>query len=134
MHNQLLRPSGLMRSPPLAQQEEADIQASKDVAFAPRPPSLTTPSSFSRVEASLTAILDKLQHMCVDFSSRLDTLSNEVCQINTKVGRIARWQSRLGGFAPSPSPGPYDESFDGGDDESDDASGFAHDNERIDSQ
>ena len=42
--------------------------------------------------------------------------------MNTKIGRIARRQSRFGGFAPSPLPDPVEESFDGGDDESDDAS------------
>ena len=36
----------------------------------------------------------------------LDTLSNELCQVNTRVGRIARWQARLGGFTASPSPSP----------------------------
>ena len=34
----------------------------------------------------------------------LDTLSDELCQVNTHVGRIARRQARLGGFVESPSP------------------------------
>ena len=34
----------------------------------------------------------------------LDTLSDELCQVNTCVGRIARQQARLGGFVESPSP------------------------------
>ena len=36
----------------------------------------------------------------------LDTLSDELCQLNTRVGRIAREQARLGGFVESPSPSP----------------------------
>ena len=36
----------------------------------------------------------------------LDTLSDELCQLNTRVGRIARQQARLGGFVESPSPSP----------------------------
>ena len=36
----------------------------------------------------------------------LDTLSDELCQVNTRVGRIARQQARLGGFVESPSPSP----------------------------
>ena len=42
--------------------------------------------------------------------ARLDTLSDKLCQVNTRVGRIARRQARLGGFidslSPSPSPSP----------------------------
>ena len=41
--------------------------------------------------------------MHVDFGSRLDHLSDEICQVNTRISRIARRQSRCGGFAPSPS-------------------------------
>ena len=54
--------------------------------------------------------------------------------MNTRIGCIAHRQSCLGGFAPSPSPDPFEESFDGGDDESDDAFGSAHDDEMIVSQ
>ena len=34
----------------------------------------------------------------------LDTLSDELYQVNTRVGHIARRQARLGGFVESPSP------------------------------
>ena len=40
------------------------------------------------------------QHM----DARLNTLTNELCQVNTHVGHIARWQAHLGGFVESPSP------------------------------
>ena len=36
--------------------------------------------------------------------ARLDTLSTELYQVNTRVGHIARRQARLGGFVESPSP------------------------------
>ena len=36
----------------------------------------------------------------------LDTLSDELCQVNTRVSHIARRQARLGGFIESPSPSP----------------------------
>ena len=55
--------------------------------------------------------------------ARLDTLSDELCQVNTYVNRIARRQARLGGFVESPSPSPEasedednDGDFDGDDD------------------
>ena len=40
----------------------------------------------------------------------LDTFTDELCQVNTHVGRIARRQAHLGGFVESPSPPP--EAFD----------------------
>jgi len=36
--------------------------------------------------------------------ARLDTLNDELCQVNTHVGRIAQRQARLDGFIESPSP------------------------------
>ena len=57
--------------------------------------------------------------------ARLDSLTDEMCQVNTRVKRIARRQARLGGFAPSPSPSPEalaDEDNIAGDDEDDDSS------------
>ena len=44
------------------------------------------------------------QLMCMD--ARLDTLSDELCQVNTHVDRIARRQAVMGGFTASSSPSP----------------------------
>ena len=38
--------------------------------------------------------------------ARLDTLSDELCQVNTGVSRIARRQAVMGGFVASPPPTP----------------------------
>ena len=38
--------------------------------------------------------------------ARLDTLSTELYQVNVRVGRIARRQVTMGGFAPEPTPSP----------------------------
>ena len=38
--------------------------------------------------------------------ARLDTLSTELYQVNVCVGRIARQQAAMGGFAPEPTPSP----------------------------
>ena len=58
--------------------------------------------------------------------ARLDTLSDELCQVNTLVGRIALRQAVMGGFivVSSPSPKAFeDESDDGsGNDDADEAS------------
>ena len=47
--------------------------------------------------------------------AHLDTLSDELCQLNTYVGHIARRQAHLGGFVESPSP-----SLEASEDEDDD--------------
>ena len=66
----------------------------------------------------------QLQHM----DARLDTLSDELCQVNTHVGQIAKRQASFGGFVVSPSPSPEvskdddDDSNNDDDDEDGDAS------------
>ena len=69
--------------------------------------------------------------MHANFGSHLDHLSDEMCHMNTKISRIARCQSRLGGFAPSPSIEHVEESSssDGGDDDDGDAFGSEYDDE-----
>ena len=53
--------------------------------------------------------------------ARFDTLSTELYQVNTRVGRIARRQAHLGGFVESPSPPPEaSETFEDDDDSNDD--------------
>ena len=59
-----------------------------------------------------------VQLQCMD--AHLDTLSDEQCQVNTCVGRIAQQQARLGGFIESPSPSleaSEDEDVDGDSDD-----------------
>ena len=38
--------------------------------------------------------------------ARLDTFSAKLYQVNVRVGRIARRQATMGGFAPEPTPSP----------------------------
>ena len=56
--------------------------------------------------------------------TRLDTLSTELYQVNVRVGRIARRQATIGGFAPEATPSPHpplaSDSEDEDDDDSDD--------------
>ena len=55
--------------------------------------------------------------------ARLDTLSTELYQVNICVGRIARRQAVMGGFAPEPTPSPPHpvvSDFDAEDDDDDD--------------
>ena len=62
------------------------------------------------------AVMVQLQ--CMD--ACLDTLSDELCQVNTHVDCTAWRQARLGGFVESPSPSPEVSEDDGDDDDDDD--------------
>ena len=69
----------------------------------------------------------------------LDTLSDELCQMNTRVSRISWRQARLGGFVESPSPSPEaskDEDGDGDfndddDDEDEDENASSSDDDTM---
>ena len=73
----------------------------------------------------------------------LDTFSMELYQVNVRVGRIARRQASIGGFAPEATPSPPspvaseseddDDDDDGGDDDdaSDDANGDASSSDEM---
>ena len=71
----------------------------------------------------------QLQHI----DAHLDTLSTELYQVNVRVGRIARRQATMGGFAPEPTPSPLHpmasnsdvEDDDGDDDDASDDDGDA---------
>ena len=52
-------------------------------------PSTLVPSS-SIAGVTLDDIIEQLQRMHADFGGRLDYLIDEMCQMNTRIGRIAR--------------------------------------------
>ena len=54
--------------------------------------------------------------------TRLDTLSTELYQVNIRIGRIARRQAIMGGFASEASPPPPLEASEDEDDDDGDAS------------
>ena len=90
-------------------------------------PSTSAPSS-SAGGVTLNAIMVQLQ--CID--ARLDTLSDKLYQVNTRVSRITRQQAHLGGFMESPSPSLElyendDDDFGDDDDEDGDASSLSDD-------
>ena len=72
--------------------------------------------------------------------ARLDTLSDELCQVNTCVGRIARRYAVMGGFIVTSSPTPpasENENDDGSgsdDADEDDSASSSNDEEMATSQ
>ena len=95
-----------------------------DLAVSAVPSSSTSSTSVACV--TLKAIMAQFQHM----DARLDFFTNEKCQVNTRVGRTARRQAHLGGFASFPFPSLKASTYedgDNGDDEDDNASSSGDD-------
>ena len=71
----------------------------------------------------------------VHMDASLDTLNDELCQVNTRVGRIARRQAAIGGFTTYTSPSSptsedeSDDGFDSDDANEDDGASLPGDNE-----
>ena len=62
-------------------------------------------------------------------NARLDTLSIEMYQMNVRVGRIARQQATMGGFALEATPSPPSFDSDSDDDDGDDDDAFEDDDD-----
>ena len=94
-------------------QSEAQLRPRRPQIETATPPASTAPSS-SASGVTLEAIMTQLVRM----DARLDTLNDELCQVNTCVSHIAQRQAVIGGFtvASSPSLSAYE-------DENDDDSG-----------
>ena len=91
----------------------------------PFAPSTSAPSSSTR-GVTLKDIMAQLQ--CMD--ARLNTLSDELCQVNTHVGRIARRQAEMGGYTmPSTPVASADESNGSDSANDDDATAFEDDDD-----
>ena len=54
------------------------------------PPASTTPSTFAPSSSAGGVTLETIMAQLVRMVAHLDTLSDELCQMNTRVGRIAR--------------------------------------------
>ena len=78
-------------------QSEAQLQPKRPQIEKVTPSASFAPSS-SAGGVTLKVVLAQLQRM----DARLDTLSDELCQVNSRVSCIAWWQARLGGFVESP--------------------------------
>ena len=104
----------IKRSEPQFRARQLDLAASPSHSA----PSCSAPSSSSG-DVTLGDVMAQLQHM----DARLDTLSTELYQVNVRVGRIARRQATMGGFAPEATPSPPPPVAFNSENEDDDASG-----------
>ena len=91
------------------------------------PPASTTPSTSAPSSSVGGVTLEAIMAQLVRMDAHLDTLSDELCQVNTRVGCIARQQAIMGGFTVASSPSPStseDKSDDGsGSDDADEGDG-----------
>ena len=79
-------------------------------------PTSTAPSTFAPLSSMGGVTLEAIMAQLVCIDARLETLSDELCQVNTRVGCIARRQAVMGGFITYTSPSPpvsKDENDDG---------------------
>ena len=67
----------------------------------------------------------QLQHI----DARLDTLFTEMYQVNIHVGRIARRQATIGGFALKATPSPPSVNSNSNDEDGDDDDAFEEDDD-----
>ena len=81
---------------------EVQLQSRRSSTAAPPTPSAPSTSTPFSSAGGVTLDVIMAQLQCMD--ARLDTLSDELCQVNTCVGCIARWQAHFGGCVESPSP------------------------------
>ena len=78
----------------IIRQSDAQLHPRQTQTEMVAPPASSAPSTFTPSSAggvTLDAIMAQLQRM----DARLDTLSDELCQVNTHVGRIASQQACL---------------------------------------
>ena len=90
----------------IVRQSEAQLRPRQPWTETMTPSTSTTPStsapSYFVGEVTLKVIMAQLVRM----DAHLNTLSDELCQVNTCVGCIARRQAIMGGFTAYTSPSP----------------------------
>ena len=91
------------------------------------PPASTTPSTSTSSSSTVGVILEAIMAQIVRMDACLDTLSDELCQVNTRVSHIAQRQAIMGGFIVASFTSPLaseDENDDGnGSEDTDDDDG-----------
>ena len=136
-HDKLIFPSAIMRilrhfSVPFPVSDHFHVMCAIDAATIKRsetqlrsrwsglatPPTPSTPSTSALSSSTGGVTLDAIMAQLQGMDTRLDTLTTEMYQVNTHVGRIARRQACLEGFVKSPSPPP--EAFENDDDSDND--------------
>ena len=70
-------------------QNEAQLRPRWTRSEKATPPAFSTPSTSTPSSSAGGVTLESIIAQLVHMDARLDTLSDELCQVNTRVGRIA---------------------------------------------
>ena len=99
-------------------QSEAQFRLRQSGTATPPTPSTpyTSAPSSSTSRVTLKDIMAQLQ----DTDARLNILSDELCQVNTRVSCIARRQAEMGSYTMPSTPVAFADESDGSDDSDDD--------------
>ena len=84
------------------------------------PPTSTAPSTSAPLASTGGMTLEAIIAQLVRMDAHLDTLSDELCQVNTRVGCITRRQAVMGGLTMASSPSPEASEDDDNDSDNDD--------------
>ena len=68
------------------------------------PPTPFAPSTSTLSSSTSGVTLEDIMAQFQGMDAHLDTLSDELCQVNTRVGRIARCQVEMGGYTMPSTP------------------------------
>ena len=74
----------------IVQWSEAQLRLRRPWTEMATPPAVTAPSTSSPSSSAGGVTLETIMAQLVRMVAHLDTLSDELCQMNTRVGRIAR--------------------------------------------
>ena len=74
----------------IVRQSEAQLRPRWPQTETSTPPAITTPSTFATSASVGRVTLKAIMAQLVRMDARLDTLSDKLCQVNTRVGCIAR--------------------------------------------
>ena len=99
-------------------QREAQLKPRRPQTQTAAHPISIAPSTSAPLSSTGGVTLAAIMAQLVRMDAHLDTLSNELCQVNTRVGCIARRQAAMGGLIAASSPSPpasEDKSDDGSD-------------------
>ena len=77
------------------------------------PPTSTAPSTSAPFSSADGVTLEAIMAQLVRMDARFDTLNDELCQVNTYVGGIARRQAMMGGYTMASSPEASKDKSDG---------------------
>ena len=70
-------------------QSKAQLRSRQPRIETATPPASTAPSTFAPSSSAGGMTLETIMAQLVHMDARLDTLSDKLCQVNTRVGRIA---------------------------------------------